>query len=193
MPRIRTFIAVELAGGVIRRATELVDKLRVAPVPVNWVRPEQMHLTLKFLGDVPDTQTPAICRVVAQVARQFEPFEIVFRGVGAFPSLEHPKVLWIGVQEGGQELKLLQAALDEALKNQLGYPREVRPFQPHLTVGRVKREMPTGQAQLARILAEQAEFDADLTVIDEVVTFASFLSRQGPTHEPLCRSGLGQR
>lgn len=193
MPRIRTFIAVELAGGVIRRARELVDKLRVAPVEVNWVRPEQMHLTLKFLGDVPDTQTPDICRVVAQVARQFEPFEIVFRGVGAFPSVEHPKVLWIGVQEGGQELKLLQTALDEALKSRLGYPLESRPFHPHLTVGRVKRPMPGGLERLTRILAEQTQFDADLTVIDEVVTFASFLSRQGPTHEALCRAGLGQR
>lgn len=192
MPRIRTFIAVELAGGVIRRARELVDKLRVAPVEVNWVRPEQMHLTLKFLGDVPDTQTPDICRVVAQVAQQFEPFEIALRGAGAFPDLKHPKVLWIGIQEGSQELKLLQAALDEALRSQLGYPLDSRPFRPHLTVGRVKREMPGGQARLAQILTEQAQFDADLTVVDEVVTFANFLSRQGPTHEPLCRCALGR-
>jgi 2'-5' RNA ligase len=130
---------------------------------------------------------------VAQVARQFEPFEIVFRGAGAFPDLEHPKVLWIGIEEGSQDLKQLQSALDAALKSQLGYPLETRPFHPHLTVGRVKRPMPGGQARLAQLLAEQAQFDADLTVVDEVVTFASFLSRQGPTHEPLCRSELGQR
>lgn len=192
MPRLRTFIAVELAPAVIRRAQQLIDRLRLAPVQVNWVRPEQMHLTLKFLGDVPDTETPEICRVVQQVARQFEPFEIACRGAGAFPTPEHPKVLWIGIQEGHEALRHLHLALDEALKAQLGYPLETRPFHPHLTLGRVKRPEPGGEAKLARLLAEQTGFDADLTVVDEVVTFASFLSRQGPTHEPLCRAGLGQ-
>ena len=85
MPRVRTFIAVEMSPRVITRAGDLIDKLRVAAAEINWVRPQQMHLTLKFLGDVPDIETPDICRVVAEVAAGFEPFEITCRGAGAFP------------------------------------------------------------------------------------------------------------
>lgn len=191
MPRIRTFIAVELSPQVASRAGDLIDKLRVAAAEVNWVATQQLHLTLKFLGDVPDTETPDICRVVQQVAAQFEPFEVTFRGLGAFPNMREPRTLWIGAEDGADELKALQAALDEALKQDLGFAREQRAFQPHLTIGRVKRELPGGSGDLAQLLEKHALFDADLTVIDELVTFASFLRHKGPTHDALSRADLG--
>ena len=141
MASIRTFIAVELSPRVLQRAGDLIARLSAAEAKINWVRPEQMHLTLKFLGDVPDTETPDICRVVSQVAAQFEPFEIICRGAGAFPNRERPRTLWIGIQDGAEELKALQAALDEALKKELGYAKEPRGFHPHLTIGRVKHTL----------------------------------------------------
>jgi 2'-5' RNA ligase len=190
MPRIRTFIAVELSPRVLARAGDLIDKLRGADATINWVRPQQMHLTLKFLGDVPDTETPDICRVVSQVASQFEPFEVVCRGAGAFPSAENPRTLWIGFQDGSEELKELQAAIDDAFKRELGYGTEARGFHPHLTIGRVKHASPTGREDLARLLTEHQNFDADLAVVDELVVFASFLDRKGPTHEPLHHAEL---
>jgi 2'-5' RNA ligase len=192
MPRLRTFIAVEMSPSVIGRAGDLIDKLRVAAAEINWVKPQQMHLTLKFLGDVRDTETPDICRVVAQVASQFEPLEITCRGLGAFPSLREPRTLWIGIEDGAEELKTLQAAIDEALKSELGYGKEPRGFHPHLTIGRVKRELPGGRGELTQLLEKHAQFDADLAVIDEIVTFASFLSRQGPRHDALGRAPLGR-
>jgi 2'-5' RNA ligase len=191
MARIRTFIAVEMSPRVIVRAGELIDKLRVAAAEINWVRREQMHLTLKFLGDVPDTETPDICRVVSDVAAAFEPFEITCRGVGAFPNIREPRTLWIGIDEGADELKQLQAALEDRFKAKLGYPKEHRGFHAHLTLGRVKREPPGDE--LAKLLEEHADFDADLAVIDEVVTFASFLSRKGPSHDALGRAELGRK
>jgi RNA 2',3'-cyclic 3'-phosphodiesterase len=190
MPRVRTFIAVELSPRVIARAGDLIDKLRVAPAEINWVRPQQMHLTLKFLGDIPDTETPDVCRVVDQVAAGFEPFEITCRGAGAFPNLRDPRTLWIGIEDGADELKRLQAEIDTAMKTKLGYAKEQRGFHPHLTIGRVKRELPGGRGELAKLLEENARFDADLAIIDEVVTFASFLGRQGPTHDALGRAEL---
>lgn len=190
MARIRTFIAVELSPRVLARAAVLKDKLRVADAEINWVQPPQMHLTLKFLGDVPDTETPDICRVVSQVASRFEPFEVICRGAGAFPNADNPRTLWIGIQDGGEELKALQAAIDEAFKKELGYSQEARGFHPHLTIGRVKHASPEGREQLIRLLAEHANFDADLAVVDELVTFASFLDRKGPTHEPLHHAEL---
>jgi 2'-5' RNA ligase len=186
MPRIRTFIAVELGPSVIKRAGNLIDKLRVTSAVVNWVRPQQMHLTLKFLGDVPDTDTPDICRVVQQAVSEIEPFEIICRGAGAFPDTHRPKTLWIGIREGAEELKALQTKIDDALKSELGYGREPRGFHPHLTIGRVKSD----GHKLTSLLQEQDDFDADLAVIDEVVTFASFLDRKGPTHEALGRAEL---
>jgi RNA 2',3'-cyclic 3'-phosphodiesterase len=191
MPRLRTFIAVEMSPRVLGRAGDLIDKLRVAAAEVNWVRPQQMHLTLKFLGDVPDTETPDVCRVVRQVAARFEPFEITCRGVGAFPNLQQPRTLWIGLEDGVDELQQLQAALDDALSTELGFGKERRGFQPHLTIGRVKRELPGGSGELAQLLEKHALFDADLATIDEVVTFASFLGRHNPTHDPLDRAELG--
>src|SRR5437899_2875752 len=185
MPRIRTFIAVEMSPRVIAKVGDLIDKLRVAPAEINWVRPQQMHLTLKFLGDVPDTEAPDICRVVNQVAAGFEPFEITCRGVGAFPNISNPRTLWIGIEDGIDELKRLQAELDAALKRELGFAKEPRGFHPHLTLGRVKRELPGGRGELTQLLEQHVHFDADLAVIDELVTFASFLGRQGPSHEPL--------
>jgi len=191
MPRLRTFIAVEMSPSVISRAGDLIDKLRVAPAEITWVRPQQMHLTLKFLGDVPDTETPDICRVVQKVADDFEPFEIICRGAGAFPNVRDPRTLWIAIEDGADELKRLQALIDGELKSELGYAKEQRGFHPHLTIGRVKRELPGGRGELTRLLEEHAHFDANLAIIDEVVTFASFLSRKGPTHDALGRAVLG--
>lgn len=191
MPRLRTFIAVEMSPSVIGRVGDLIDKLRIAPAEVNWVRPQQMHLTLKFLGDVPDTETPDVCRVVNEVAAEFEPFEVTCRGTGAFPNLRDPRTLWIAIEDGADELKRLAALLDDRLSSELGYARESRAFHPHLTVGRVKRELPGGDGELAKLLQKHEHFDADLVVVDELVTFASFLSRQGPTHDALGRSPLG--
>jgi 2'-5' RNA ligase len=191
MARIRTFVAVELAPSVAARAGELIDKLRVSAAQVNWVQTRNMHLTLKFLGDVPDTETPDICRVVAAAARQFEPFEITCRGVGAFPAADHPRTLWIGIEDGSEELCALQAAIEDALKAELGFAKEARRFQPHLTIGRVKHEPPSARGELGELIVKHAHFDADLSVIDEVVVFASFLNRSGPPHEALGRAELG--
>lgn len=193
MPRIRTFIAVEMSPRVKARTAELIDKLRLASNDIAWVRPQQLHLTLKFLGDVPDTETPDICRVVRAVAARFEPFEMTCRGAGAFPNARNPRTLWIGIRDGAEELKQVHGALDEALKKELGFAKEQRGFHPHLTIGRLKRDTPEARQHLADLLAEQAEFDADLAVVDEVVTFASFLGRGGPTHDALDHAELGAR
>jgi 2'-5' RNA ligase len=190
MPRMRSFIAVELATSVTARAGDLINRLRVAAAQVNWVRTQEMHLTLKFLGDVPDIDTPDICRVTANVAAQFEPFELTFRGAGAFPTGEHPRTLWIGIEDGRDEIIALHAALELALHRELGFPKEARRFQPHLTIGRVKHEPPSARGELGELLVQNQHFDADLTAVDELVVFASFLARSGPTYEALGRGEL---
>lgn len=190
MARLRTFIALELSSGVKARARQLVDRLRITDSKINWVQPENMHLTLKFLGDVPEIETPEICRCVAKAAATIEPFEIVFRGAGAFPTAEHPRSLWIGVQDGTEYLLELQAAIEDALYNDLGFAKERRRFQPHLTIGRVKHAGGAEGKRLAELIEQNADFDGNLSVVDEVVTFASFLGREGPTYQALDHAPL---
>ena len=180
----RTFIAVELAGGVRRRAEKAIQRLRAANAKVTWVKPENLHLTLKFLGDVPDSDVPKVCQVVAEAVRGFDPFEIVFRGCGAFPNTAAPRTVWIGVDQGAEEINAIHQAIDAALKSELRFPRETRRFQAHLTLGRVRESGPRA-AELGALIDELADFDGDLTIVDEIVTFASFLEKSGPIHNPM--------
>ncbi|WP_425618560.1 RNA 2',3'-cyclic phosphodiesterase [Anatilimnocola sp. NA78] len=190
MQRIRAFIAVELARSVTGRAKSLIEKLKTEDVDVHWVQLTQMHLTLKFLGNVADDEIPNICNVVAAAAAEIEPFEIICRGLGGFPNSRDARTLWIGIEQGKEELRELQATIDNALSNKLGFSKEQKGFTPHLTIGRVKGGTPEGMAALATKLSEQAQFDADLSVVEEAIIFASFLGRSGPTYEALAHCPL---
>lgn len=192
MRRIRTFIAVEMPQRVIARALALVRLLQETTDDVSWVRQQQMHLTLKFLGEVSETELPDVCRVVREAAAEIEPFEVTLRGAGAFPAVETPRTLWIGIREGAEELRALQGAIDTALHQELGFPHEKRGYRPHLTIGRLKRDT-GGRGELAHVLRQHDEYDADLAVVDEVVTYASFLGRAGAAHDALDHAELGVR
>jgi 2'-5' RNA ligase len=184
MATIRTFVAIELPGSVKARAKLIVNELKQAGAKVTWVKPEQLHLTLKFLGDVPESDIPAVCRVVQEAVRDFEPFELVFRGCGAFPTTAKPRTIWIGVEQGEEELRAVQEAIDIGLKK-LRFPREVRRFQAHLTLGRVRESGPAA-TELGEMIERMGEFDGDLTAVDEVVTFASFPDKKlGTMHDAL--------
>jgi 2'-5' RNA ligase len=188
MRRIRTFIAVELGGNVTGRAAKLIQTLQKTGVEANWVATTQMHLTLKFLGEITEAEMVDVCRVVQTAVAGIEPFEIIFSGAGAFPDLANPKTLWIGVDDGAESLIELQAAVEGALYRELRYPREHRRYTPHLTIGRVKRD--NDLQPLVEALAANADFDADLGVVEEVVTFSSTQSPHGPIYEALAHAVL---
>ena len=192
MRPIRTFIAVELSGTVIARAQAAIKLLTTSGAEVSWVARPQMHLTLKFLGNVPEVETPDVCRVVAEAAAGIEPFEVVFKGLGAFPRVSEPRTIWLGIDQGQEELTELHAAIEGALQKEMGFGKEHRKFHPHLTLGRLRKESDPAREELSRLLQESANFDGDLTVVEEVVTFASFLGRQGPAHEPIGHASLAE-
>jgi RNA 2',3'-cyclic 3'-phosphodiesterase len=186
--RVRTFIAIELAAGVKHRAAEIIKKLRTTDADVKWVQPTEMHLTLKFLGEIHRDDILPLCRITQEVAADFEPFDISFAGLGAFPNADEPRTLWIGLEEGIEQLTELHKTLDAALSKQLGFAKERRQFTPHMTIGRVNRSTPDLIAALDRL----AEFDSDVTDVDELVVFASFLNKQGPQYETLGHAVLGE-
>jgi 2'-5' RNA ligase len=186
--KLRTFIAVETPRAVQEAADRLAKRLQAAGADVRWVAAQNLHFTLKFLGDVAAERTPEICRAVAQAAAAQEPFEVEIRGAGAFPALRRPRTLWLGSAAGKEPFCDLQAKVDKELRK-LGFAREHRAFEPHLTIGRV-RDGRHGLEQLARLLEEERDFAAGSMSVTELVTFSSELSPRGSIYTPLGRAAL---
>ena len=141
MSTIRTFIAIHLPTDVKAALDDVARHLdsRVPRGAIRWVRPEQMHLTLRFLGDTDTGKLPAIQAAMDAVAAGNTPFEMHLESVGCFPNPRRPRIIWVGLVGEDARLSALKKALDEALIP-LGRPLENKPFRAHLTLGRVKDE-----------------------------------------------------
>jgi RNA 2',3'-cyclic 3'-phosphodiesterase len=187
MSTIRTFIAVETPPDVRRRTQDLVNRLGRADADVKWVAPDQMHWTLKFLGDVEDQQINDVCRAVGACVKPFTPFELAVTGAGAFPTLDRPRTIWIGATTGADALAILAGSIEKSLAN-LGFPKEHRRFTAHLTLGRVRSTR--NVRELGQLVKDNADFAAGTMTIDEVTTFSSRLETTGAVHEALSRAPL---
>ena len=147
MEQIRAFIAVELPPAVREAVEGVVRELRSGIGDgVRWVRPEGVHLTLKFLGDIDAGSVPAVSRAMAQCAASAAPFDLFLEGVGVFPNARRPRVIWIGLGGALEPLLALQHSIDRELEG-LGFARERRPFTPHLTLGRVRDGLSAQQSR----------------------------------------------
>ena len=186
---LRTFVAVEMGAEVRKAATELIKKFRSARADVKWVEPHNLHITLKFLGEVEEAKTEEVCRAVTEVAAASAPFSLEIRGAGAFPHLGRPRTIWLGAGEGRQAMVDFQRRIEAALKP-LGFLPESRAFEPHLTIGRVRNAGP-GIAELAELLLANVNQPVGRTTIDDVVVFSSALETAGPIYEALARADLG--
>ena len=192
MKYLRPFVAVAISAEIQANVAGLMKQLRPVGVKTSWTKLENLHLTLKFLGDTPETLIPDICRAVIKAAKTVEPFELQFQGTGAFPSLQRPQTLWLGVGHGLEELTELHEAIDNGLFA-LRYPKERGRFNPHLTLGRARGGSPLQLAELRTCLEQNAQFDAGLTVVEEVLLYASSLDRtDGPQYDVLATAPLGQ-
>jgi RNA 2',3'-cyclic 3'-phosphodiesterase len=130
---MRLFVALEIPSTARENLAALLKSLgRVSP-QTRWARPENLHVTLKFIGEVPQTRLAAIRGALASV-RSGQPVTLDFRGLGFFPNEKHPRVFWAGI-EASPNLKMLAADIEKAAER-LGLPREQRPFSPHLTLAR---------------------------------------------------------
>jgi RNA 2',3'-cyclic 3'-phosphodiesterase len=137
--KIRLFVAIDLPKAVkaaLLAAAEQVGQ-RLPEGVVRWVKPEQLHLTLRFLGDTAVTQLPALQEQLSQLTARQPAFHLQLNGLGAFPNRKRPRVVWAGLAGELPVLQVLQAELEDRVVG-LGWPREERPFSPHITLGRVK-------------------------------------------------------
>ena len=134
---VRTFIAVELPQEIHDALRQLQDVLGGSMPDVRWTKASNIHLTLKFLGDVQVSRLDAISESLKDVAGQFPHFNVRLAGIGAFPNSRKPRIVWAGIDQGADELVQMAQKIEASMKR-LGFPREKRPFRPHLTIGRVR-------------------------------------------------------
>ena len=187
---LRTFVAVEITGPIRARAKELIASLAGTTADVKWVEPHNLHLTLKFLGDVQDTDIAQVCRAVQRGAAEVEPFELELRGAGAFPNAARPRTVWLGAGAGTPEAVTLHDRVEAALA-ELGYREEHRRFAVHLTIGRVRGGGP-GIVELGKLIQQRADFAVGRLTVSEVTIFASTLTPAGPIYEVLGTAPLGE-
>lgn len=186
----RTFIAIELPANVRSQISRHVQSLRqqISDVRASWVREENLHLTLKFLGDVPVENIQKLSIAARSAAAAIDPFAFSIVGCGTFPPHGQPKVLWIGIEDEQRNLICLQEVLEDECA-QLGFARESRSFHPHLTIARVRS--PKGSRRLAQ-LHKDTNFPAQNVSVSELVVFKSELRGEGSKHTAISRHELRQ-
>lgn len=187
---IRAFIAIALSPRIQKELIGVVSNLKedLRGVPIRWVPIENIHLTLKFLGDVPSVQLEAIKQSLATEAIRHSPFEINVGELGVFPSLRRPRVLWIGVQ-AGHELKQLQRGVEQGMVV-LGYPAEERSFTPHLTLGRLSQGI--SETEIGRIskIIENSKCYLGTMLVEAIHLYRSDLLPGGAVYTRLFTASL---
>ncbi len=189
MENVRTFIAITLPSEIRSRMAAVEDDLRRTGADFKWVEPENLHLTVKFLGGVPADRLTAVGLALRKAAAEIEPFHISLTGVGAFPNLAHPRVIWVGASEGVQEATALWRRVEDAMFV-LGFPPDDRTFTLHLTLG---RERSPGRSGLLQQAAEKlGRYEFGRFEVASLTVFRSDLHPTGPIYTPLSIADFGR-
>ncbi len=178
---IRAFIAAELPESIRREVSQLQARLKATGADAKWVETGNLHLTLKFLGNIEESQVEPLKTALGAAAQRVAPFSIQVEGIGAFPGTTSPRVVWVGISQGEEALIQLAQVVEEVCAG-LSFPKEERPFRGHLTIGRVR-----SREQLAGLIRELQveEFKASAAApITRLVLFQSALSPKGPIYTP---------
>lgn len=184
---MRAFVALNLADTTRRALWSAIEPLRDRQLPVKWVRPEGIHLTLKFLGEVADTQQSEVIAALGRAAHGARPLALTVEGFGAFPNPAHARVVWAGVT-AEPALELLQHAVEREF-TPLGFPTEARAFRPHVTLGRAARDARPAAFQGLDQALEALSF-AETVVIETVDLMRSTLQSGGAVYEAVHRERL---
>lgn len=179
--RLRSFVAVDLEPAVLEALAVLQRELAATQADVRWVRPEGMHVTLKFLGGLPADLLGQIHAAVQDSTSRVPPIPLRAHGIGAFPSLRRPRVVWVGLDDDGRLAQL--AARVEAALEPLGLAREKRAFTPHVTLGRVNSMR--RWARLEGLLEAHLDDEFGASTVREVVLYRSTLRRDGAVYTRL--------
>ncbi|MCA9213748.1 MAG: RNA 2',3'-cyclic phosphodiesterase [Planctomycetales bacterium] len=188
MSKLRTFVAIEMPVAVKQSATQAVATMQKATESVRWVSTDQLHLTLKFLGDVEDRDIYSVCQAAQRSVVGIERLSIECGGIGAFPSIQKPRIIWFGAQDPSGSLTRVFTNLEGELSG-LGFPKEPRRFAPHITLGRVRHGR-RNLGDLTEVLNSFSDASPIEVPVDELTVFTSELHRSGPVYTVVGRAPL---
>ena len=178
---IRAFVAVDLEPQTVQKIAEAIAQLRPRMPGIRWLPPANFHLTLKFLGDVDEAKVAPIAAALERELYPFSCFTINAKGLGVFPDLKRPRILWVGLVGG--ELNALASTAEKALVP-FGFAAEKKTFTPHLTIGRW-RQFNGSPKELGDEIEKWRGHDFGRSNVDEVILFQSVLKPEGAVYRPL--------
>ncbi|MGB9721587.1 MAG: RNA 2',3'-cyclic phosphodiesterase [bacterium] len=176
---MRTFVAVEISESQRKTVWEFILEQKKANLPVKWVAYENLHITLKFLGEIDEKKFNLIIPTLREISTRTKSFKFQLENAGCFPGVRNPRVIWIDVTTGAQELIALAKELEDSLVK-YGFKKEDKKFHPHLTIGRIKTFCKVDEIISKAIKTEQS-------LINEFVLFKSTLLPSGPVYEKIQR------
>lgn len=185
---IRSFLAIEVPEIILKKIGQVQEDLKSSHADVRWVSPEKIHLTLRFFGNVDESRIEPIVQSIRGPIQSTSPFSVSVKGIGVFPHLRNPRVIWIGLLDEKKVLVSFQERVGTELEK-IGYEPEDRPFQAHLTLGRVKSSR--GKEGLIERVERCKETEIGDFQVDRVVLFRSDLRPTGPIYTPLREIRLG--
>ena len=184
---IRVFIAIELDKETQSYLSNIQSELKETEADVKWVKSENIHLTLKFLGNIDLSKINQIKEILTKISQENTEFTIELSGIGAFPKMEYPRVIWIGIEKNQDKVIKITEDLQERLTT-LGIPEENRPFQAHLTLGRVKSNL--NRSILVEKLKNIKLPQKPSQSVNKLTLFKSTLTPGGPIYEILSESNF---
>lgn len=193
MEKIRSFIAIELPGGLKLELAQLQARLKVDNQPrIKWVNPNGMHLTLKFLGNIEPKMIDPITEAITEAAQKVPPFTLDVQQLGAFPNLKRVQVVWLGLGGEIDKIKQLYQFIETNLAR-LGFAPEQRLFKPHLTLARVGNEASPDERQRFGELIASTKFEtSQLIRVDSVNLMRSQLTREGAIYSRISSAELSK-
>jgi len=177
----RTFICVPVPDGVKRQVAAFQHRLKECRSNIKWVDPGNLHITIKFLGDVENHRIADIAAATAEAVSGIDPFSVELCGAGAFPNLGRPRVLWVGIGQGAKRFNTISEAVNRSLEG-MGFERDSRKFSGHVTIGRIRTY--SNIDCIARLL-EQEDFCAPVFQAACLYVMKSVLTQRGPVYSPL--------
>ena len=182
---MRTFIAVELPKEIRNHLSKIQEQLKSTGARVKWVEPKNIHLTLKFLGEINSQKLEKIIKILDDCVADKQSFPVSITSIGAFPKLNYPKVIWAGIDTGDKEIKEIVKLLDEKIQK-IGIPKEERSFSSHITIGRV-RTFENKDKLLEELikLGTNKELTGFEFSLSKITLFKSTLTSSGPIYEAL--------
>lgn len=187
MDTIRGFVAIELEDPLHKELAKVQSLLKekIAADEVRWVNPQNIHLTIKFLGQVPKGKLPEIASGLEKGKQGITPFSLAFGGLGCFPNATNPRVVWVGCHTFDDNLNRLHSKIEAEMES-LGFPRENRSFNPHLTLGRVRENIHSpARREMGQIISATAVGELGRIEVKRITLMQSILKPSGAEYTPL--------